>query len=438
MRRKILLIGDLTPAHNVGAIATTTELIDQLNSFFPEAEFKYIDHRSFIKPTPIEGWNPWVAPRPSLRKRTHSRFVSLIKRVLRSYFNKASPPKKPFTELIQSHIPNLWKEFHHFSQLYADQKVLLYEKRLIDWADFIIVNGEGNIVNGTDNWGRYRIGARYILTLAYLAKKVANKKVAIINFTCDPGSNQDGQEMTKNILPLLDLVLPREPLSVNTIQSWGINQFNEWTPDILFAYDRKKIKPVQQNKKLQSLGIPSKDFICLGDSSGMRSIASTVKWDIEIVYGEIIKRIRNELNKEVVILDGFGGSHGNINNVIRNHHTPYLNINNCSYGDIIDMLSCANLFISGRWHASIMASLSGTPFLLWGSDSHKTKSLYTIFDYKYSFFDINTLPVHIDELIEESKSIIQNERSLRNHIAAKSRILGDKSLEMITSIKSFL
>ena len=35
---------------------------------------------------------------------------------------------------------------------------LQYEKRMLEWADIVYINGEGNIVNGTDRYGKYRMG----------------------------------------------------------------------------------------------------------------------------------------------------------------------------------------------------------------------------------------------------------------------------------------
>lgn len=39
------------------------------------------------------------------------------------------------------------------------------------------------------------------------------------------------------------------------------------------------------------------------------------------------------------------------------------------------VLARAEVFVSGRWHPSIMATLGGTPCVFLGSNSHKTRSL---------------------------------------------------------------
>ena len=74
-------------------------------------------------------------------------------------------------------------------------------------------------------------------------------------------------------------------------------------------------------------------------------------------------------------------------------------------------MSHAQLFISGRWHASIIALLGHTPILLWGSDSHKTEALYSEIGYNHEFFDVNALPINIDRVVEEAKKIIKEDHS---------------------------
>jgi polysaccharide pyruvyl transferase WcaK-like protein len=90
-------------------------------------------------------------------------------------------------------------------------------------------------------------------------------------------------------------------------------------------------------------------------------------------------------------------------------------------------LSKSEIFISGRWHASILCILSGTPILLWSADSHKTKGLYSLLDYPYKFFQIDTLPLHVDEIVIQTKEILRDKKKIEETIAKKVRVLQEEA-----------
>ena len=52
-----------------------------------------------------------------------------------------------------------------------------------------------------------------------------------------------------------------------------------------------------------------------------------------------------------------------------------------------------------------MSAVAGTPFILWGSDSHKTMSLYDLFEYPANFFEVKTLSIHVDDIVEEAVKV---------------------------------
>ena len=81
------------------------------------------------------------------------------------------------------------------------------------------------------------------------------------------------------------------------------------------------------------------------------------------------------------------------------------------------ILSNAKLFVSGRYHPSILASLGGTPCIFLGSNSHKTKSLQTILQYN-NVEEFSALPDEneCDIIFENSKKILNDEKYMRNDI----------------------
>ena len=413
MGRKILLVGDLSTAFNYGAIATSDALLDMLhNRMKDEDELRIIDHRSFSGTTPAAGWPEWTRPRSpesySLKnnvvvpflKSTH--LLEPLKAWKRSFNVQASCP--------DLRIPYLARQYELYAKRIINGEILAYEKIMLEWADDIIINGEGNIVNGIIANGTYRQGARYILFMAYLAKEVFGKKVSLVNHTVDP-KNADAEEMIRLVYPMLDHISVREQMSLKELVRIGYKGPVEFHADALFSCNPDP--GWVPDESLSSRINFSEPYICLGDSSGFLSQASHVKWSVEDVMGRLVDGLR-KICPQVILIDGFAGSHDQINDLIRKRKIPRLNLHNCSYEDLIQVLGEASLFLSGRWHASIMAALSGTPFLLWGSDSHKTFALNKMYDSEFNFYDVQTLPIHIDDLLENANDILSREKAIRD------------------------
>jgi polysaccharide pyruvyl transferase WcaK-like protein len=88
------------------------------------------------------------------------------------------------------------------------------------------------------------------------------------------------------------------------------------------------------------------------------------------------------------------------------------------------VLAKARLFISGRYHPSIFASLGGTPCIFLGTDSHKTASLSRLLDYDVHR-QFSSLPEdsEIGDIVLLARDYLEQGEALRSRIrdAAKSR-----------------
>jgi hypothetical protein len=427
-KRRILLIGDLRPAFNYGAVATSDVLISRIRERLGvNDELRIIDYRSFFTQTPVHGLPEWTYPRfrDTRRARRRVEWRGKLKAAIRNLKRRLLQiPKQNFDPL-----PARWRDFPAFARRVLGGEIYRHEKRLLEWADLVVINSEGNIVNGIEASGKYRRGARYVFAMAYLAQVVFRKPTTILNFTVDP-KNPDAEEIIRELFPKIERLYPREPLSVTELDRIGVKRSIQWFPDILFSRNPDPGAPDFPGAEK----LPRENYICLGDSSGLFSLSSKAKWDVTAVFTELITRIRNELGKEVVIVDGFNELHPGINEVIRRLDLPYVSLPFCSYGNLIKVLGRADLFISGRWHASIIAALSGTPFLLWGSDSHKTRALGVMFESPYHFFHVDSLPIHLDDLIENASAILAAGPGLREEIRQKAEAFGEESLHMLDFI----
>jgi polysaccharide pyruvyl transferase WcaK-like protein len=437
----ILFIGDLRTAFNYGAIATSDVLIRMVKQTLGDGDqLKIIDHRSFMAETPIEGWPEWTKPgipKPSrflgkLKRGVKSAIVAFLKEFTFFYVRSKRLGRNQSPSLA-THVPTQWRDYETFCQQVVAGKRLPYEKALLEWADLVIVNSEGNIVNGIDRFGRYKEGPRYVLFLEYLAKKMG-KKVAVINHTVDPDS-EDGIEMVQQVYPMLDYVAVREPLSIEKLKELGVEKVVDYIPDALFSYVPES--DWEPSEALKSIIDFSKPYICLGDSSGMSSLASTVKWDVYTVFGDLVDQLR-AICPQIVIVDGFSGNLRVLNTLVKEERIPRVNLHNCSYEELIQVLGQAKCFVSGRWHASIMGLLSGTPFILWGSDSHKTKSLSVIYDYPFRFYNVHTLPLHMKEMCADVKMAIEQEPALRARNMQTTLQLRERAFKNVNVLKKWL
>jgi polysaccharide pyruvyl transferase WcaK-like protein len=269
--------------------------------------------------------------------------------------------------------------------------------------------------------------------MAWLAKTKFNKITCILNHTVDP-ANSDVYKMISKIYANLDIVYVRETLSLKKLHEIGINNA-KFVPDALFHYTpSKEWNPsIILSKQIDF----SQPYICIGDSSGIKNRYNQVKWDVYQVLFQLIIELK-KIIPQIIFIDGYNGSNEDINKVIRKMHLGFVNVNNCSYNDLFYVLKGSEVFISGRWHASILSVLARTPILLWGADSHKTRSLYTLLDYPYEFFEVNTLPIHIDDIIKNTQKIIEQKQEIKNLYEQKLSTLVPRAEENASFLGAIL
>lgn len=424
--KKILFIGDLRSAHNYGAVATSEAMIRMIDELCSLCEVKYLDFRSLYNPTPPNGFPPYsYHNRKHLKNRIAKYVPEIVKRGIKKTINLFTIMKS----VSHDYYPYKFCQYNDYYLAMQNGRIMQYEKKMLEWADIVLINGEGNIVHGTNNEGKYRMGARYILFMAWLAKTKFNLPTLMVNHTVDP-ANCNAFEMIENIYPLLDKVYVREKLSLDVLANHGVTNA-EFVPDALFAYhpDFDSWKPTPFLCKEIDF---SKPYICVGDSSGFKNAYSGVPWNVPAV----IKKLVNELQTicpQIVFVSGNTDLE-----FIRKMGIVGLDINNCPYEDLIQVLHRASIFISGRWHASILSCIASTPILLWGSDSHKTRSLYPLMDYKYRFFEVSSLPVNISEIVFEAKKILNESDIIKKQFREKVHEYSSMAKRNVAILKEFL
>lgn len=414
----ILLIGDFRDCINYGAIATTEMLLKMLETKTDAEHLRTIYHRSFNGDTPVQGW---LESGEEYRKRkskevTHphgkekilneldgSPILNVYK-AIKKEIRKTKGCSTGF-EIEKFHVPYRFDDFDTFAGKVMRNETLQYEKSMLEWADIVLINAEGSLVKGTDANGYYHVTGLYPLYMAFLSKKYFGKKCYVINHTVDP-QNRDIMYMIGKIYPMLDGIYIREPLSSKILDQCGVKNY-EFIPDALFSFSGDNDwEPSEYILKTVDFSQP---YICLGDSSGFYTDRNHI-WDVEKTYGQLIDKLR-AICPQIIFVVGFGQYFPPIMQVIKEKNIPYVSVNNTTYSDVYHILEKAEIFISGRWHTSILALLAETPILLFGSDSHKTEALYEMIHYPYRFFDVRTLPINIDGIINEAKLITESDNT---------------------------
>ena len=419
--KNVLLIGDLrTMINNYGACATSELLINGLKSC--DINLKCIDARSMWNETPKDGWETDTVEYAkqclldSEKNEKRSRLRHFVKSIPIIYYlnSKRKENRKIF-------IPYDYSQYKEYADRVINGEKMIYEKKLIDNADIVLINSEGNIVKGTDSNGYYRLGGLYVLFIAYLSKVVLNKPTYIINHGVDPG-NRDIIDIIKNVYPLLDGVFVRENLSIDLLRKWGVTN-TKFVADALFLYNKTKIEAHHCDVYLSQRDY-SKKLVCIGDSSGMKSPYNKVGWDVIDFYKKLINKYQ-ENGYQVAFVDGFNGLNYDVNEIVKQTKCIHLKMLNCSFEELYKVFEEAEIYVSGRWHTSILAVQAGTPIILWGADSHKTEALYDLLDYKMRFFEVASLPLHIDDIFKESLKAINEFK--KDEMSDKVKLLSDSA-----------
>jgi polysaccharide pyruvyl transferase WcaK-like protein len=297
----------------------------------------------------------------------------------------------PITRMDQDYdyMPLTFKEFDDFADKVKKGLVLKMENRAIDNSDNIIINCEGSLTHHTNASrceGKYRARTRYMLFLAYYSAKFCGKEVSIVNHCVDPG-NSSAEEMIKNVYPLLKRCWVRDNLSKINLEKLGIKSA-EFVPDALYKF-----------KNLNSNSLDRK-YICIGDTATL----GYAEWDVANFFEDIITRLKKQGQKIIFVDGNMWKTTEIIEKLCDKLKVQWVHVDNTNWRDLAEIFRQSKVFFSGRWHASILATISGAPSILYGTDSHKTKALHNDLGIEGRFYELNELPVYKDEIVQRLTS----------------------------------
>ena len=304
--------------------------------------------------------------------------------------------------------------------------------------DALVINGEGSFIFSKVPWRESVVEA----TLMYWAKKMG-KKVYFMNamFSGKPGEklNLTSVNKVKPIMESIECVCVREYQSLAFAKKYFPKANIQLFPDALFTWyeminDGHMIKDGKYymgfrgayDQTFKEFDFDQK-YVCVSASSSERIFEDIIK--TKEVYCNLIKKIKEMTDYKVYIVHGCDGDDFLLD-VAKVTNTSVVPIDTpiLAAGKI---LANAELYITGRYHPAILASLGGTPCVFMGSNSHKTKSLQELLGYE-DVIEYDVLPDEneIDKIILSGKHKLELGIELRNTIKSKANDLSEKSKKM--------
>jgi polysaccharide pyruvyl transferase WcaK-like protein len=254
--------------------------------------------------------------------------------------------------------------------------------------DAIVINGEGTMIMTNPARRESLVFLMFVKWAQQLGKKVYLVN-AMFSDCPTTGANLHTRKITNDLLKKCDLVCTRDMESLRYIKKNFEGVRAQFVPDALFTWLRyAQEQPHLTNGRycLPFRDEPdvnfevfdfSKPYICVSGSS----LAAWNQEEAYIAYLGLIKALKSALDLAVYIVIPCAGDNF-LKRVAEETDTPYVP-QEVPILAAMSILSRASLYISGRFHPAILASLGGTPCVFMGSNSHKTESLQEMLGYEH-------------------------------------------------------
>ncbi len=425
---KLLYVGDNRSRHNWGCRATSKALQtlilknNELSGTIHGDEI-YGGHTKTIYSSiiPVKWYKRIEAKRKNLFFRILYAIIS-TQRIKDDYLSEDIDASIEFFEENNKYFPHL-----------------LHISNLINSCDAMVINGEGTMI--------FTISPRrdtlFYLFMLKLAKK-RNKKTFYLNaMISDPpntGRNEQTVLQMLNIFATCDGITLRDPQSHRILTEIDKNKTLkfEFIPDALFTWrkyfaDSRVLPPVigdsiipwpDEDRYFGKFDF-NKPYICISGSS-------SAAWNQEKArkgYVHLVKKLK-ETGLQLYLVPTCTGDKF-LYPVSEETKIPVIPID-VPIVTGATILANAELFVSGRFHPSILASLGGTPCIFMGSNSHKTYSLQEMLGYSNPI-EYNDIPSEqdIDAIYEKALNILKSDKSARQLVKNKVKELAEMSNRIV-------
>ncbi len=307
--------------------------------------------------------------------------------------------------------------------------------RGLDEAEVVIANVEGDGIFRTEPRRHFLM----MMTLAALAQEL-QKPVFFVNgmLSADPqsGINEETITAAAPVFEKSRLVALREAASKSFADEWFPRAPARTVADALFVWqprveaiselprDRSALWPYAERSGWQ---VPTTAqagrYIAVGGSSA-------AAWDqksARVQYAELVRSLK-KLGLPLVLVQTCEGD-AFLESVATETDVPFVPVDIPVMAGAA-LLARAEVFVSGRWHPSIMATLGGTPCVFMGSNSHKTRSLQEQIGYpRVQEYAAIPSTDEIEAIVEDVEAVFADS-SRRSTILAKARELSAEAASL--------
>jgi polysaccharide pyruvyl transferase WcaK-like protein len=308
-------------------------------------------------------------------------------------------------------------------------------------ADFVVLDGDGDIIFSTPP----RRQTLFLLAMIELGVRLG-KPVFLVNSMISDcpitGRNDTTLSAARRLFAQCRAVSLRDPESMEYVQKEMPETNPCLIPDSLFAwfprYDNCSSHPPIDGDFL--LPYPERDeywgrldfsrpYICIG---GGALAASQPDKAVEC-YGRLVDAFR-QLGLTVYLTEN-DSPDSFLHRVARVKNVGIVP-SNASILMCGAVLAHARLFVSGRYHPSILASLGGTPCVFMGSHAHKMGSLSRVLKYDFQQ-QFNAFPdeSEVKEIVSTGQKYLEQGDALRCRIKEVSKLRCEESISLPAFLK---
>ncbi len=308
-------------------------------------------------------------------------------------------------------------------------------------SDLFVVDGDGDIVFSTPP----RRQTLFLLAMIELGIRL-KKPVFLVNSMISDcpvtGRNQKTLEAARRLFGQCRAVALRDPESMEYAQKEMPELKARLIPDSLFAWypryaeasshppvDGDFLLPHPETAEHWGRLDFSHPYICIG---GGALSASQPDKSVQC-YGKLVDAILQLGYRVYLTENDFPDSF--LHRVAQEKGIGIVPVDApiLSCGSV---LAHARLFISGRYHPSIFASLGGTPCIFLGSHAHKMGSLSRVLNYEDNReFDAFPNESEIEEIVKMARKYLDQGETLRQRVREAARLRYEEAVGLPAFIK---
>ncbi|PSB20041.1 hypothetical protein C7B76_06710 [filamentous cyanobacterium CCP2] len=430
---KIFFVNDTSDCPNWGCRATTAALKRMLSLHNPSYE---ITHTLYLKR--MSATDRYIEKRYKKIEKLTSSVVGTFPagKSLANYVNSrwVAPHWKKIAN-VRDAMPTSFAEFPSFASKVLAGEVMQPERAALEACDLVFINGEGSI------YDRQRKG-RMMLFIAYLAKVHFNKPCVLANHTADV-HDPVMAEMVAQVYPLLDDVIFREPLSAEACQAFVREDNSVLAADAAFTYrpiDRATFSALAARDSYFSIhpdsasGFdPSRPYICIGGSS-IYLRGDRPAYDPIPGFKVLCEKLQNYV-APVVLTAPDPKDELIFRPIAKALGLPLISLTTPTQ-QAVDILGNASVYVSGRWHPSILALTGGTPIITFTANTYKTQALVQQMGLETPTLDALNLHEIASDVVDLAKHYLEQGEPLRQQLRDRAEELSKLAQKNVRYLES--